>query len=163
MPQALPFILFLTKDLLAVCAELGPRAIILHCCSGAASPAAPFINFGHHRREPEPRPAAASRSQATASHSQLQVGSSKLQPIRASCNNPPPSSQQGRTFELRRRHPRRRHSSRFFFYFILVIYSCSCTNYLSMHVPCLRHRSTYLHLSRYGYVLLQVVRESVVV
>jgi hypothetical protein len=30
-------------------------------------------------------------------------------------------------------------------------------------VLCLRRRSTYLYLSRYGYVLLQVVRESVVV
>jgi hypothetical protein len=32
-----------------------------------------------------------------------------------------------------------------------------------MPVPCLRRRSTYPYLSCYGYVLLQVIRESVVV
>jgi hypothetical protein len=31
-----------------------------------------------------------------------------------------------------------------------------------MLVLCLRRRSTYLYLSRYGYVLLQVIHESVV-
>jgi hypothetical protein len=44
----------------------------------------------------------------------------------------------------------------------MTIYLISISIYL-VHVLCLHHWSTYLYLSRYGYVLLQVVRESVVV
>jgi hypothetical protein len=43
----------------------------------------------------------------------------------------------------------------------MTIYLISISIYL-VHVSCLRRWSTYLYLSRYGYVLLQVIRESAV-